>query len=67
MIARILAGATIALALFTGTEFPASADCQSSCTTERTQIQICSTCCKVCWNAQGVETYNYCNTRCVWL
>jgi hypothetical protein len=67
MIPRILAGATLVLALFTGAEFPASAECQSDCKIERTQIQICSTCCKTCFNAQGIEIYNYCNTRCVWL
>ncbi len=67
MLARILAGATVSWLLLAGVEIPASAGCTTDCSTERSQISICTTCCKTCINSQGVETYSNCDTRCIWL
>lgn len=44
---------------------PASAGCSTSCTNYRTQIEFCSSCCRVCINLKGEVTYEGCDTSCV--
>lgn len=67
MISRILAGATVAWLLLAGVEIPASASCSTDCHTDHYQFEICTTCCRTCYNSRGEITYSGCDERCVWL
>jgi len=44
----------------------ARADCSTSCVTYYSGWQLCSTCCRTCFNpVTGQITYSSCDTRCV--
>jgi hypothetical protein len=57
--------AALAVIILAAAPPPVSAACNTSCSTYRTQTEMCTSCCKICYNAQGQETFNACDTRCV--
>lgn len=64
---RVLAAMTLLVSTFAIAPRMASAGCTTNCSTERSQIEICTTCCRICVTSGGVVTYDNCDTRCVWM
>ena len=64
-IPRRLAVVTLALSTFVMAPRLASPGCSTSCTSTRSQTEICSTCCRLCISDKGVVTYDNCDTRCI--